>query len=221
MTNIILLVIEILFYSLTLFWISKQKKKEYLYFWILILTIITNIMVLKKMDILGFEIPLGIISYVNIFTTCNLINQQYGKENRYKIASLITITSGVTYIFLLLSSLPQASSLNVNTSLSYNQIYQMNFISFLIFLTTMIISLLINFELYFHIRKKKNKIVFSQISSSSIIFFIDTILYTLFINIKEFDIINIVITIIIIYVIKIIASYWNTFILKSVCKLEK
>lgn len=221
MTNIILLITEILLLNGCLFWISKQKKKEYLYFWIILLTIISNIMILKKMDIFSFEIPLGIISYVNIFTTCNIINQKYGKEDEYKILSLITITSGITYLFLLLSSLPEAESLNIVTSLSYNQIYQMNFISFLIFLTIMIISLLINFELYFKIRKTKNKIVLNHIISSSIIFFIDTILYIIFINIKDFDIMNMIITILITYFIKIVASYLSTFTIKSVCKLEK
>lgn len=221
MLNIILFIIEILIFGTILYLISKKDRKELLIFFIVALTVITNVMIIKKMDILGFEIPLGIASYVAIFNTCNILNQKYGKEDQYKVLSLITITSGITYLFLLLSGLTTVNSVNANTNIAYNNIFDMNFMNFLIFTTITIISLLINYSLYFKIRKSKNKIWLSNILSSSIIYIIDTIFYVILININNLNITRIIITIMFIYLFKIITSCFYTLINVKVCKLEK
>ena len=83
------------FIGITIFY--KLFKKNGLFIWIAISSIIANIQVLKTIELFGYVCTLGNIIYSTSFLATDILSENYGKEEAKKgimvgIATLITTT---------------------------------------------------------------------------------------------------------------------------------
>jgi len=111
--NSILFIFTILLTFLLLITFNKIFGKQGLYFWLVIALVLTNILDIKTITILDYDIPITIIFYISVFTCTNIIIQKYGPEQTKKILT-ITLTCIIT-LFIIIPLL-----INLNNNFSFN-----------------------------------------------------------------------------------------------------
>ena len=99
MNNIILGFISIVITFSILVLIEKLFKKEGLYVWISIATIIANILVCKSINVLGLETCLGNVLFASSFLATDIMNEKYG-SNHSKKAIIIAAISQIIFIIM-------------------------------------------------------------------------------------------------------------------------
>ncbi len=207
--NLIYLMIEVILCYMTIIIIYQKKQKEGLYLYTIVGLILSNIMVLKRTEILSLEIALGFTIYASIFIASNIIVQKYGPEEIKKLLLALLISTIVSSLIIFLTTLIDGS-----TSLSLMNItfdYTFNNIRLIIANSLSILIILwFNAILYHQIRRIKNKIIISNILTSIIVSFMSTVIfgfiaYLGLVNIKELSIL-ILIRYLIILIIELIGT---------------
>ena len=77
--------------------IEKLFKKEGLYAWISIATIIANILVCKSIDLLGFTTNLGNVLFASSFLATDIMSEKYGYKESKK-AVVLAVFSQIVFI---------------------------------------------------------------------------------------------------------------------------
>ena len=95
--NIILGIISVILCFGTIVVLEKLFKKEGLYIWISIATIIANILVCKTISVLGFTSSLGNIMFASIFLATDIMTEKYGPEHSKK-AVLLGMISAIIFV---------------------------------------------------------------------------------------------------------------------------
>ncbi len=102
MSNIILGIINLIVIFGLVVIIEKIFKKEGLFVWIGIATIMANILVCKSIDILGYTTALGNILFASSFLATDIIIEKYGYKESQK-AIILGVVSQI--LFLLVTQL--------------------------------------------------------------------------------------------------------------------
>lgn len=195
MNSLNLLLIEIILCFVTQVLLYKHYKIKGLYAYTIVALILSCLMALKTISLYDYDINLGIIPFISIFISCNIIIQKQGPEAIKKLILTLMATSIISYAMLYLVKLMNPSDINLFTSASYDNIFSDSLRMYFANLVTMLYSLLLNSKLYYYLKKIKNNILISNIFSNIIIQFISSILFGLiaYIFIKEpFDIIKLI-----------------------------
>ena len=79
--------------------IEKLFKKEGLYVWLSIATILANLTVCKMIDIYGFTTSLGNVLFASTFLATDIMSEKYSKKDAKK-GVYISIFSGITFIII-------------------------------------------------------------------------------------------------------------------------
>lgn len=79
--------------------IEKLFKKEGLYVWLSIATILANITVCKMIDVFSFTTSLGNVLFASTFLATDIMSEKYGKEEAKK-GVYISIFSAITFIII-------------------------------------------------------------------------------------------------------------------------
>lgn len=206
MSTINLLLIEAILCSLILIIIYKKYKIEGLYAYATVLIFLTTIMSLKQVPINNYDINLGIIPFVMLFTISNIIIQKKGLEETKRLLLTTISTSLLSYIIILLISYTTPSNINLFTNASYDNIFADSMRMYFANIVTLLYSLLLNNKLYYYLKLIKNNIIISTIFSSIIIQFIASITFGLLAFIFTIETIEIIKIIMIRYLISLIIS---------------
>ena len=195
MSTTFLLILELILCLTTLGFLYKYYKTNGLYIYIIISLILSSLMSLKLTSLFNYDLNLGIIPFVTIFTASNIIIQKNGPNAIKKLILTVSASFLISYALLYLVQMMDSSNINLFTNASYDNIFvdslRMYFANFVTFLY----SMLINSKLYYYLKKLKNNILISNLFSTIIIQFIASILFGLiaYIFIKEpIDIIKII-----------------------------
>ena len=79
--------------------IEKLFKKEGLYVWLSIATILANLTVCKMIDVFSFTTSLGNVLFASTFLATDIMSEKYSKEDA-KRGVYISIFSGITFIII-------------------------------------------------------------------------------------------------------------------------
>lgn len=79
--------------------IEKLFKKEGLYVWLSIATILANLTVCKMIDVFNFTTSLGNVLFASTFLATDIMSEKYSKEDA-KRGVYISIFSGITFIII-------------------------------------------------------------------------------------------------------------------------
>lgn len=82
--NILLGIISILLIFISVVLIDKYFKKEGLFIWLSLATVIANIIVCKTIKIVGFTTSLGNIVFASNFLVTDILSEKYGKKEAKK-----------------------------------------------------------------------------------------------------------------------------------------
>ena len=170
-------------------------------------------MSLKTITLYDYDVNLGIIPFVTIFTASNILIQKHGQEEAKKLLLITVIMSLISYSILYLISLMKSSNINLFMSASYNNIFNGSLRMYFAIFVTALYSQLLNIKLYYYLKKIKNNIMISNIFSTIIIHFIASILFGLIAYIFTKDSLDIIKIIMIRYVASISIGTLSTIVI--------
>lgn len=195
MTSLTPLIIEAILCFITQIFLYKHYKTKGLYVYTVIALILSCLMSLKTITLYNYDVNLGIIPFITIFTSSNILIQKQGPEAVKTLILTLIATSVISFAMIYLVKLMNSSDINLFTSASYDNIFNNSLRMYFANIVTILYSLLLNSKLYYYLKKMKNNILISNLFSSIIIQFISSILFGLiaYIFIKEpIDIIKII-----------------------------
>ena len=213
MSQIALLIIELFLCLFTLLFLYKRYGNIGVYTYCIVCMILSSIMALKTITLYNYDIPLGIIPFVSLFTASNILIQKNGTAESKNLLLITTISSIISYIIILLASNMKSSNINLFMSASFDNIFSDSLrIYFATFVTTLY-SLLINLKLYYYLKKMKNNILISNLFSTIIIHFISSIIFGLIAYTFDKEIIDIIKIIMIRYLVSLCVGIISTIII--------
>lgn len=211
--NILLLVMEAIIIYFIVLIIFKKYSYNGIKSWMVMATILSNLVVIKSINVNGVEIVLGLILNASIFVANNIILQKKGKEEGKRTIIMLAYTTIISYLILTLTAILTPSEFMLDSNISFNNLYGINIRMFLSYNIPLIIGLLININLYYFIRREKNTIWISNITSFIIVQFIETILFVIILYTGIYNITEIIFIIVIEYIIKVLFGIISTRIL--------
>ena len=152
MNSITLLIIELILCSTIQILLYKRYKLEGIYTYIVISAILTGLMSLKTISIFEYDVNLGIIPLVTIFTSSNILIQKKGSDEIKKVILTISSTFLISYAFLYLVQMMHPSNINLFTNASYDNIFLNSLRIYFTNFVTMLYSLLLNSKIYFYLK---------------------------------------------------------------------
>lgn len=210
MKNLLLIFIEVIICYVSLIIITKKYKIDGLYVYGIIATFISCIMNLKQIELININIPLGLGVTTSIIIAGNLLTQISGKDKLKEYLLLITLTGIVSYILIYLSTIIKISDLNYYANKSYDNIFSYNLKISISLIISLLISIWLSSNLYYIIKRLKNKIIFSNILSVIITELFENIIFVLISFIFDYTPVDIFICILLRYIIKTIIAILGT-----------
>ena len=170
---------------------------------------VLGVLTFKSIDILSFQVNVGIIIMMGIFISNNIIIQRYGLDEIKKI--IYTFLGGfITPIVVIsLANLINSSVDFIDISGLFDTLFSYSFENIRVIIANIIsIAFMIwyNGIIYYYIRRIKNNLVFSNIGSILIIQFIEAILFVLVAYMGSFQIVEIFGMIVIRYLLKLLVG---------------
>ena len=210
MRNVILIVLELIICYTTLLLLSKKYKTDGIYVYGIIATILSSIMNLKSISIMNISIPIGFGITTSILIGGNIITQKRGKEDLKTYLILISLSFIISYLFFNISINMENSNYNFLSNISYNNIFYNNTRMYIALMISILFSIWLDSNLYYLIKKLKNKIILSNIFSIIIIEFFENIIFVVIAYLLDKETIDLFLCIIFIYMIKTVIGIIGT-----------
>lgn len=188
--NYIYILFEIIFTFFLMLVFYKISKKDGLYLYIVLMSSILSIIMFKSIDLFSFQVNLGIPIIVSLFICNNIIIQRFGIDEVKKIICYFASSYIMVMIIICLGSLALPSEYNNLSSLAFDSLFGYNLSNFRCFIGGLLsigFMLYLNGEVYYYIRKSKNKLFLSNLGSILIIQFIESIIFVFISYLGEFD----------------------------------
>ena len=133
--------------------IEKLFKKEGLFAWMSIATILANLTVCKAIDVFGFTTSLGNVLFASTFLATDILSEKYSKEDAKK-AVYLSIFSGITFVIitqLTLLFIPSSEDV-VNTAMK--TLFSISIRTTIASMTMFFISNMLDIYLYNKLKEK-------------------------------------------------------------------
>ena len=210
MNNLNILIVEIILCFIIVIFMYKKYKTEGIYIYAVVAMIISCLMSLKEIPLYGYSVNLGVIPFVTVFSSFNIVIQKKGNEETKKLLLIVITTTIISYITFLLVSYMDSSNINLFTNASYDNIFRDSLRIYFANIVTLLYSLLLNNKLYYYLKIMKNNILISNLFSTIIIQFMASILFGIIAYTFKLEIIDIIKIIMIRYLISLIVGILST-----------
>jgi len=210
MRNILLILAEVIVCYTAIIFLNKKYKTDGLYVYAIIATFLSCIMNLKQIDIMNIPVPIGFGVTISLIIAGNIITQKKGPDEIKQYLILILVTALVSCCFLNLSGLMESSEYNKYANKSYDSIFEYNLRVYIANIISIIGGIWISSQLYYIIKRIKNKILYSNVFSIIIVELLENTTFALIAYIFEYKMINIILCIIFRYIIKTIIGLIGT-----------
>ena len=213
MNSLNLLIIEAIICLIMLIIMYKKYKTEGMYIYTIVSLILSFLMSLKIVTVYDYDVNLGIIPLVTVFTSSNIIIQKKGIEETKRFLMTIMATTLISYFIFLLVSYMEPSKINLFTSASYDNIFADSLRIYFANIVTLLYGLLLNNKLYYYLKVMKNNILISNLFSTIIIQFFASIIFGLVAYVFTYETIDIIKLIMIRYLISLVIGILSTVII--------
>ena len=220
MINTILIFAETILCYIAFVMLYKKYKTDGLYIFAIFATFIACVMNLKTIEIMNIGVPLGFGITTSIVLAGNLITQRQGLEEIKNYILIILITGVVAFGTLNLSGMLNSSEYNYLSNIAYDNIFIYNIRMYLALIVSTVISVYLSTNLFYTIKRIKNKIIHSNIFSIIITEFFENIIFVLIAYLFEYKGIDIILCIIFRYTIKSVIGMLGTIPLYIANKLN-
>ena len=151
---------------------------------------------------MNVSVPIGFGITTSIIIGLNILIQQNGKEETNNYLLIIFISSISSYLFLSISGLISGSEYNFLSNKSFDNIFNNNTRIYLALTLSLLLSLYLDSNLYYIIKKLQNKIILSNIFSIIIVEFFENIIFVLLAYLFNYETLDLILCIIFRYIIK-------------------
>ena len=220
MINTILIFAETILCYIAFVVLYKKYKTDGLYIFAIFATFIACVMNLKTIEIMNIGVPLGFGITTSIVLAGNLITQRQGLEEIKNYVLIILITGVVAFGTLNLSGMLNSSEYNYLANKAYDNIFVYNIRMYLALIISTVTSVYLSTNLFYTIKRIKNKIILSNIFSIIITEFFENIIFVLIAYLFEYKGIDIILCIIFRYTIKSVIGMFGTIPLYIANKLN-
>lgn len=204
--NILFVLFETILVFLILLLFYKVFKKDGLFIFIGFMSMMLAITMFKLYDFALFPINYGLPFIMGIFTASNIIIQRFGLDEIKKIIYYFVVSYTIVMVIISLGSLILPSEYNSISSLAFDSLFGYNLNNFRCFIGGLLsigFMLYLNGEVYYYIRRSKNKLFLSNLGSILIIQFIESFVFIFIAYLGEFDFLVIFGMIIVRYLFKV------------------
>lgn len=219
--NYILIIIEVFLSYLTLLLFHKKFKLDGIYYYIVMATILSNIMLLNTIDILTYPISVGFGITSSIVIATIILTHKRGPSELSKLIITIIISSIISYSYLTLSSYMGISDTNKYTNISYSIIFKNNIRMYLANTISLILSIYLSTKLYHTMKQIKNKIWISNIFTTVIVEFIESIIFCVIAYAFSLKVIDLIMVIVIRYAMRALIECLGTTVIYIDDKIVK
>lgn len=220
MINTILIFAETILCYIAFVVLYKKYKTDGLYIFAIFATFIACVMNLKTIEIMNIGVPLGLGITTSIVLAGNLITQRQGLEEIKNYVLIIIITGVVALGTLNISGMLNSSEYNYLANKAYDNIFVYNIRMYLALIISTVTSVYLSTNLFYTIKRIKNKIILSNIFSIIITEFFENIIFVLIAYLFEYKGIDIILCIIFRYTIKSVIGMFGTIPLYIANKLN-
>ncbi|CCY94058.1 conserved hypothetical integral membrane protein [Firmicutes bacterium CAG:884] len=175
MNELLFFITLLICFSMTLIF-YKIFKKEGLFVWIAIATIIANIQTVKLVNLFGIESALGTILYGSTFLATDILNEKYGKESAFKALKIGFISMIAMTILMTLSLIYIPSESDIANE-SLKLIFTLNIRITIASLIGFACSQLVDTNLYDFLKNRTRKLWIRNNISTIVSQIIDTCLF--------------------------------------------
>lgn len=207
--NYIYLALEVLLIFLTMIIFYKFGKKDGLYVYIGLMSSILSVILINTVDILSFQVSIGIPIIIGIFLCSNIIVQRYGIDEVKRILYTYGVSYLVTFIIIGLVSLAYTKVFDITSNNVFDLLFGYGLNNFRCVISnfiSIIIMLWIGSGIYHSIRKSKNILFISNVVTTFVISFIESLVFVLIAYIGNFTGIELFGMISIRYIFEVIVS---------------
>lgn len=207
--NYVYILMETVLVYLILLLFYKIGKKDGLFIYIGFMAVFLGIMMFKLCDFVGFPVSYGIPLIMGIFTANNVIIHRFGLDEIKRIIGYFVIPYCLAILVICMGSLITSSDYNIVTNNSFDSLFGYDLVNFRCFIGGLLsigFMLYLNGEVYYYIRRSKNKLLLSNIGSMLIIQFIESIIFVFVAYLGEYDFLIIFGMLIIRYLLKVIVG---------------
>ena len=202
MINIALLIAETIICYIAIMLLHKKYKIDGIYIFAIFATFVACIMNLKSISIMNISVPLGFGLTTSIVLGANYITQRQGLKEIKNYVLIVAITGIFACGVLNISGMLPSSEYNYLANKAYDNIFIYNIRMYSALLISLIVSIWLSTNLFYTIKRLKNKIIFSNIFSIVITEFFENIVFVLIAYLFDYQGIDIVLCIIFRYTIK-------------------
>ena len=201
--------------------LTKKYKSEGIYIYAIIATFASCITVLTNISIMEISVPIGFGLTTSLIIGGNLLIEANRKEEIRNYLALIFLTAVIGGTFLNLTGLMSSSEFNYAANEAYNNIFSYDIRTYLALTISVIIGILTSTKLYNLMRKNSNKLAVSNILSIIITTIFECIIFMLIAYLYDTEIIDIILSIIFRYIIKVIIGIMGIIPLYIISKDNK
>lgn len=180
--NYICLLLEVLLVFIFMIIFYKHGKKDGLYIYLGLMSSVVSVILIGSIDILSFQVSIGIPIIIGLFICSNIIIQRYGIDEIKRILYTYGISYIVTFLVISLVSLTFLKELDISSNSTYDLLfgYDLNNVRCIIgnFISIMIM-LWIGSGIYYSFRKSKNILAISNIVTAFVISFVESLIFVL------------------------------------------
>ena len=151
--NILLGCISIVLTFTILVLVEKFFKKEGLFVWISVATIVANILVCKSIDVFGFVTNIGNVLFASSFLATDIMNEKYSYKDSQKAIMMGAMSQIVFIIMTQLALLYTPSSVDIANE-SMKTLFALNLRVSIASLLMFVLSNMLDISLYEKIKSK-------------------------------------------------------------------
>lgn len=207
--NGVYLLLEIVLVFLLMILFYKYGKKDGLYVYIGFISSILNVILIGTIDILSFQVSIGIPIVIGLFICSNVIVQRYGIDEVKRILYTYGMSYIISFILIGLASFTYVKVLDIPSNEVFDFLfgYNLNNVRCIIGnYISIIIMIWIGSGIYYSIRKSKNVLIISNVVTAFVISFIESLICILISYIGNFNGIELFGMISIRYIFEVIVS---------------
>lgn len=219
--NCLLMGLEVILFFFFMIIFYKINKKDGLYLYIALISSLLSIIVIGSIDVLSFKISVGIPLVVCLFLCNNVIIERYGLDEVKKILYTFGFSFGLPIIILSLGSLASNYCYGLCGNYIYDSLFGYSFSNFRCVISTfisIIFMIWIGSGIYYSFKKNRNMFVISNIVTSFVIFFVESLIFVFISSAGSFTLVELFGMISVTYIIEIIISVLG---IVPVCVLVK
>lgn len=216
--NELFVISEIIMIFLLLYMVNLLFGKKGIMLFIIISVLIFMLLSNSFIDFLNFPLNEGCVIYSSCLFSLNLLNQKYGRDYLEKFSYIVLIVLIIGYAIMALVRGVGISS-NLVSNIYFDNTFIISFRDCISIMLTFYITANASNYLYYKIRIKKNKIWISNIITSIICGFVDSLIYSILAYAGNMNIVNLIKVILINSIVKIFVGIIFTFYIYRECKI--